>query len=74
MALVKVMNDLLAAEEKLNDVKQLELRNNLVAKAELFNFDSVSSKLKSVINNIGSVAKIFSAIQAQLLIQRTLHS
>ena len=74
MALVKVMNDLLAAEEKLNDVKQLELRNNLVAKAELFNFDSVSSKLKSAINNIGSVAKIFSAIQAQLLIQRTLHS
>ena len=57
MALVKIMNDLLVAEEKLDEVKQLKMQNNLVAEAELFNFDSVLSKLNSAISNIGSFAK-----------------
>ena len=57
MALVSVMNDLLAAEEKLNEIKQLKVQNNLIAEAELFSFDSILSKLKSAITNIGSFAK-----------------
>lgn len=36
IALVKVMNDLLAAEEKLNEVKRLNMKGNLIAKAEFF--------------------------------------
>ena len=36
MALVTVMNDLLTAEEKLDEVMQLNMKNNLVAEAERF--------------------------------------
>ena len=35
MALVKVMNDLLNAEEKLDKIKQLNMKDNLVAEAKL---------------------------------------
>ena len=57
MALVRVMSDLLAAEEKLNEVKQLNMKGNLVAEAELFDFNSVASKLKNTLKTIGSAAK-----------------
>ena len=60
MALVKVMNDLLTAEEKLNEVKQLNMKGNLIAEAELFDWqwiDTLKSKLKSAIYKIGGAAK-----------------
>lgn len=58
MGLVRVMGDLLAAEEKLKEVKQLNImKSNLVAEAELFDFDSISTKLKSTLKKIGSAAK-----------------
>ena len=60
MALVKVMNDLLTAEEKLDEVKQLNMKGNLIAEAELFDWqwiDTLKSKLKSAIYKIGGAAK-----------------
>ena len=60
MALVKVMNDLLTAEEKLDEVKKLNMKSNLVAEAELFDgqwVDTIKSKLKSAIHKIGGAAK-----------------
>ena len=58
MALVKVMNDLLAAEEELDEVKQLNMKGNLVAEAELFDWvDSVKNKLKSTFHKIGAATK-----------------
>ena len=60
MALVNVMNDLLTAEEKLDQVKQLNMKGSLVAEAELFNgqwIDTLKSKLKSAIYKIGGAAK-----------------
>ena len=57
MALVRVMSDLLAAEEKLNEVKQVNMKGSLVAEAELFDFDSVASKLKNTLKTTGSAAK-----------------
>ena len=57
MALVGVMSDLLAAEEKLKEVKQLNMKGNLVAEAELFDFESIASKVKSTLTKVGSAAK-----------------
>ena len=58
MALVKVMNDLLVAEKKLDEVKQLNMKGNLVAKAEFFGWvDSVKNKLKSTFHKIGAATK-----------------
>jgi hypothetical protein len=61
MALVGAMGDLLAAEEELKEMKQkqLNMKGNLVAEAELFDFDfdSIASKLKGTAIKIGSAAK-----------------
>ena len=60
MALVKVMNDLLTAEEKLNEVKRLNMKGNLIAEVELFDgqwVDSVKSTLKSIYSKIGAATK-----------------
>ena len=58
MALVKVMDNVLAAEEKLDEIKQLSMKGNLVAKAELFDWvDSVKNKLKGTFHVIGSATK-----------------
>ena len=60
MALVNVMNDLLTAEEKLDEVKQLNMKSTLIAEAELFDgqwIDTLKSKLKSAIYKIGGAAK-----------------
>lgn len=60
MALVNVMNDLLTAEDKLDEVMQLNVKSNLVARAELFDgqwFSTLKSKLKSTIYKIGGAAK-----------------
>ena len=57
MALVGVMSDLLAAEEKLKEVKQLNMKGNLIAEAELFDFESIASKVKSTLTKVGSAAK-----------------
>ena len=57
MALVGVMSDLLAAEEKLKEVKQLNMKGNLVAEAELFDFESIASKVKGTLTKVGSAAK-----------------
>ena len=60
MALVKVMNNLLAAEEKLNEVKQLNMKSNLIAEMELFDgqwVDSVKNTLKSTFHKIGAATK-----------------
>jgi hypothetical protein len=61
MALVGAMSDLLAAEEELKEMKQkqLNMKGNLVAEAELFDFDfdSIASKLKGTATKIGSAAK-----------------
>ena len=55
MALVKVMNDLLAAQEKVNKVKKLNTKDNRIAEAELF--DSVSDALGGALDFAGGVAK-----------------
>ena len=60
MALVSVMNDLLTAEKKLDEVKQLQMKSSLIAEAELFDgqwFSTFKSKLKSAIYKIGGAAK-----------------
>lgn len=61
MALVNVMNDLLIAEENLDEViKQQNMKNDLVAEAELFDgpkFEVFKSKLKSAAKKIGHTAK-----------------
>ena len=60
MALVNIMNDLLTAEEKLDEVKQLNMKSTLLAEAELFDgqwIDTLKSKLKSAIYKIGGAAK-----------------
>ena len=60
MALVTVMNDLLTAEEKLDEVMQLNMKSNLVAEAEFFSrqwFSTLKRKLKSAIYKIGGAAK-----------------
>lgn len=60
MALVTVMNDLLTAEEKLDEVMQLNMKSNLVAEAEFFGgqwFSTLKRKLKSAIYKIGGAAK-----------------
>ena len=58
MALVKVMDNVLAAEEKLDEIKRLSMKGNLVAKAELFDWvDSVKNKLKGTFRVIGSATK-----------------
>ena len=60
MALVRVLNDLLTAEEKLDEVMQLKMKSNLVAEAELFGrqwFSILKRKLKSTIYKIGGAAK-----------------
>ena len=56
MVLVKLMNDLLNAEEKLDNAKQLNMKGDLVAEAELF--DTLKTKLKSAITKIGGTAKM----------------
>jgi hypothetical protein len=59
MALVKVMHSVLAAEEKLDEIKQLSMKGNLVAETELFDWvDSVKSKLKGTFRKIGSATKM----------------
>ena len=61
MALVRVMNDLLTAEETLDEVKQqLNMKSSLIAEAELFDWqwiDTLKTKLKSAIHKIGGAAK-----------------
>ena len=58
MALVNVMNNLLAAEEKLNEVMQLNMKGNLVAEAEFFDWvGSIKNKLKSAFHKIGGAVK-----------------
>lgn len=58
MALVHVMSDVLGAEERLDEVKQLNVKGNLVAQAELFDWvNSVKSKLKSTFCTIGAATK-----------------
>ena len=58
MGLVRVMNDLLTADEKLDEVKQLKMKGNLIAEAELFDWvDSVKTKLKSTFRKIGAATK-----------------
>ena len=60
MALVRVLNDLLTAEEKLDEVMQLKMKSNLVAEAEFFGrqwFSILKRKLKSTIYKIGGAAK-----------------
>ena len=58
MGLVRVMNDLLTADEKLDEVKQLKMKGNLIAEAELFDWvDSVKSKLKSAFRKVGAATK-----------------
>ena len=58
MALVKVMDNVLAAEEKLDEIKRLNMKGNLVAKAEFFDWvDSVKNKLKGTFRVIGSATK-----------------
>ena len=57
MALIRVMSDFLAAEEKLNVVKQLNMKGNHYAEAELFDFYSIASKVKNAFKMIGSAAK-----------------
>ena len=55
MALVKVMSDMLTAQEKLSEAKKLNMENNLVAKTELF--DLVSDALEGALDVIGDSAK-----------------
>ena len=60
MALVTVMNDLLTAEEKLDEIMQLNMKSNLIAEAELFGgqwFSTLKSKMKNAIYKIGGAAK-----------------
>lgn len=58
MALVKVMDNVLAAEKKLDEIKRLNMKGNLVAEAELFDWvDSVKNKLKGTFRIIGSATK-----------------
>lgn len=58
MGLVRVINDLLTADEKLDEVKQLKMKGNLIAEAELFDWvDSVKTKLKSTFRKIGAATK-----------------
>ena len=60
MALVTVMNDLLTAEEKLDEVMQLNMKNNLVAEAERFSGQWISALkriMKSAIHKIGGTTK-----------------
>lgn len=52
MALVKVMSNMLAAQEKL---KKLNVEDNLVAKTELF--DSISDALGGALDIVGGVTK-----------------
>lgn len=55
MALVKVMSDMLAAQENLSQAKKLNMKDNLVAEAELF--DSISDALGGALDVIGGVTK-----------------
>ena len=55
MALVKVMSDMLTAQEKLSEAKKLNMEDNLVVKAELF--DLVSDALEGALDIIGDTAK-----------------
>ena len=55
MALVKVMSDMLTAQVKLGEAKKLNMEDNLVAKAELF--DLVSDALEGALDVIGDSAK-----------------
>ena len=60
MALVTVMNDLLAAEEKLDEVMQLNMKSNLIAEAEFSGrqlFSTLKKKMKSTIYKIGGTTK-----------------
>ena len=59
MALIEVMSDLLAADEKLDKVKQqINMQDDLTAKAEHFDWvDTVKTKLKSTLSKVGGAAK-----------------
>ena len=55
MALVKVMGDVVTAQEKLSEAKKLNVENNIVAKAELF--DAISNALDGALGFVGDTAK-----------------
>ena len=62
MAIIKVMDDILAVKEKLNKVKQLNviMKDNRVAEAELFDWvDSVGETLGNVYDKLKTTAKYF---------------
>ena len=58
MALVEAMDGLLEVEGKLDGVKRINMRSNLIAEAELFDWvDSVKNKLKNTFSKIGAATK-----------------
>jgi hypothetical protein len=61
VALVKVMGDMLAAQGKLSEAKKLNVENNVVAKAELF--DAIGDALGGALDFVGDTAKGVLCIQ-----------
>lgn len=55
MALIKVMSDMLAAQEMLSKAKKLNMEENLVAKAELFG--TIGNALDDALDVVGDTAK-----------------
>ena len=61
MALVKVMGDVVLAQGKLSEAKKLNVENNVVAKAELF--DAISDALDGALGFVGDTAKTLLCLQ-----------
>ena len=55
MALVKVMSDMLAAQETLSKVKELNMKGNIVTEAGWF--DSISDAVGGAVDVLGDAAK-----------------
>lgn len=61
MALVKIMGDVVMAQGKLSEAKKLNVENNVVAKAELF--DAISDALDGALGFVGDTAKTLLCLQ-----------
>lgn len=61
MALVKVMGDVVTAQGKLSEAKKLNVENNVIAKAELF--DAISDALDGALGFVGDRAKMLLCLQ-----------
>ena len=55
MALVKVMSDMLAAQETLSKVKELNMKGNIVTEAGWFN--TISDAVGGAVDILGDAAK-----------------